>query len=96
MAFYEKQPLYGDIKQYLNMNGFVLYKVTCFTGPFADMIFVNTKNKSHNAFLLKTRERFLEILYPQLAFHAYMIAKKFVFYKQLMKSLRFLYGILKR
>ncbi|KKQ35135.1 MAG: Methyltransferase FkbM family [Candidatus Nomurabacteria bacterium GW2011_GWB1_37_5] len=67
-----------------------------FTGPFADMIFVNTKNKSHNAFLLKTRERFLEILYPQLAFHAYMIAKKFVFYKQLMKSLRFLYGILKR
>jgi FkbM family methyltransferase len=96
MAFYEKQPLYGDIKQYLNMNGFVLYKVTCFTGPFSDMIFVNVKNTSHNVFLLRTKERFLEILYPQLAFHAYMIAKKFVFYKQLMKSLRFLYGIIKR
>ncbi|KKQ34802.1 MAG: Methyltransferase FkbM family [Candidatus Nomurabacteria bacterium GW2011_GWB1_37_5] len=86
VAFYNKQALYGDIKKFLNNKGFFIYSVTNFTGPFADIVFVNSNY--FNMQLIRIRELLLDILYAKVAYKVYSIAKEFKYYKTIMNTLR--------
>jgi len=86
VEIYKKQPLFKDIKKFLNDKGFVLYCVSSFAGPFADMIFIN--NKYFNKPFSKLKEGILSFYYSGVVYKLYSIFRRFKYYKTIMKILR--------
>lgn len=86
LEIYEKQPLFKDIKKFLDEKDFSLYDISCFTGPFADMIFLN--NKYFKKPFSKTRDKILSIYYSKFLYKLYVVLKRFRYYKMLMKLVR--------
>lgn len=94
LELYEKQPLFKDIKKFLNEKGFVLYGASCFTGSFADMIFVNSKY--FNRPFSKIRDIVIGFYYSKILYGLYRVLKRFRYYKALMKLARKTITLLKR
>ena len=86
LEMYEKQPLFKDIKKFLNDKGFALYSVSCFAGPFADMVFIN--KKLFNKPFLDLKDVALSFYYSKVMYKLYAVFKRFKYYKPLMRIFR--------
>lgn len=94
LELYEKQPLFKDIKKFLNERGFVLYGTSCFSGSFADMIFVN--RKYFNKPFYKIRDVMMGFYYSKILYGLYCVLKRFRYYKTVMKVYRKIIADLKK
>lgn len=93
LELYEKQPLFKDIKKFLNERGFVLYDTSCFTGSFADMIFVNSKYFDRP--FSKIIDIIIGFYYSKILYGLYNVLKRFRYYKLMMKTARKIAALLK-
>lgn len=90
LELYKNQPLFNDIKKYLNEKGFVLYNSSYFAGPFADMVFVNRSYFDRP--FSKIREFIISFYYSKLFYNTYRILRRYKFYKTVMKNVRKIIG----